>query len=64
MPDYKIEIAETGPMMIRAKTQAGAIRFATKQKVKIELLKTDDAIAMAKDGQELLDATAEPDEDE
>lgn len=63
MPDYRVEIEATGPLMIRAKTQAGAIRFATKQKVKIALLTTDDAIKLAKEGQELLDATDEPDDD-
>lgn len=45
--------------MVRAANKAQAIRFACHKIVSIDLLTTEDAIKLAKEGQELLDATAE-----
>lgn len=59
MADYKVQVGDAGPIMVRAANKAQAIRFATHKIVKIDLLTTEDAIRLAKDGQELLVATGE-----
>lgn len=59
-PDYKISVGEKGPIMVRANNQAQARNFAVRDIVKVETLTTDDAIKLAKEGQEILDATKEP----
>jgi folate-binding Fe-S cluster repair protein YgfZ len=60
VPDYRVTVAGEGPMMIRANNQAQARNYAVREKVKIESLTTEEAIRLAKEGQDLLDATAEP----
>lgn len=64
MADYKLELPNSDPIMVRANNRAQAIRYATHKLVKIEILTTDEAIRLAKLGQELHDATGEPDEPE
>jgi hypothetical protein len=53
MADYKVTIDGCDPIMVRAANQAQARNHAVRQKVKIEILTTEDAIALAKDGKEL-----------
>jgi hypothetical protein len=57
--DYKVQVGEAGPLMVRAANKAQAIRFACHKIVSIEILTTEDAIRLGKAGQELLDATGE-----
>lgn len=57
LADYKVTLPNAEPVMVRAANKAQAIRFVTHNKVAIELLTTEDAIKLAKTGQELLDAT-------
>lgn len=64
MADYRLELPNSDPIMVRANNRAQAIRYATHKLVKIEILTTDEAIRLAKQGQELHDATGEPDEPE
>lgn len=60
MADYRLELPNSDPIMVRANNRAQAIRYATHKLVKIEILTTDEAIRLAKLGQELHDATGEP----
>lgn len=64
MADYKVELPNADPIMVRANNRAQAIRYATHKLVKIESLTTEEAIRLAKAGQELQDATSEPEGDQ
>jgi hypothetical protein len=64
MADYRLQLPNADPIMVRANNRAQAIRYATHRLVKIEILTTEEAIRLAKAGQELHDATSEPDEAE
>ena len=57
MADYKVTLPKAYPIMVRAANRAQAIRYATHKLVTIEILTTDEAIRLAKLGQELHDAT-------
>ncbi len=64
MADYRVKLPNAEPLMVRANNKAQAILFATHRLVKIELLTTEEAIRLGKAGQELHDATGEPEADQ
>lgn len=64
MPDYKITVKGVAPIMVRALNPSAARNWAVRDSVTVEPLTTDDAIAMARKGQDVIDITKEPVEPE
>lgn len=60
MPDYIVKVADSPPIPVRAANQAAARNFAVRQRVTVEPLTTDDAMAFGAAGVAMQDATAEP----